>query len=152
MINRDVKVLLAAWGQWTRDNQDSGNCKSPSQMLINSAPVNDSDVKRYARYADCEHIDDDTALQVERAVTALKKYSERLYVALEHMLENKTQDDNLFVSAMMYTVITHHYRYGESFKQLAKDSTARFGIKITDVKIKSILERGCGFIEGQLNA
>lgn len=150
MINRDVKVLLAAWGQWTHDMETKGSCASPSQMLINSAPVNDSNIKRYAKYAECEHIDDDTALQVERAVTALKKYSEHLYVALEHMLANKAQDDNLFVSAMMYTVITRHYRYGESFKQLAKDSTARLGIKITDVKIKSILERGCGFVEGQL--
>lgn len=150
VIDRDVKVKLAAWGAWTRDMGNTGGCSSPAQALINCAPVCDSDYKRYARYEAFEHISDEEALQVEGAMATLKRYSARLDVALGHMLEHEIEDDNLLICVLMYRVLEMHFRYDESFSHIARELTKELGRKITDVKVKAIMERGAGFIEGVL--
>ena len=150
VIDRDVKVKLAAWGAWTRDMGNTGSCSSPAQALINCAPVCDSDYKRYARYEVFEHISDDEALEVESAMATLKRYSARLDVALGHMLEHELDDDNLLICVLMYRVLVRHFRYDESFSHIARELTKETGKKITDVKVKAIMERGAGFIEGRL--
>lgn len=149
-IDRDVKVKLAAWGAWTRDIGAGGGCSSPSQALINCAPVCDSDYKRYARYQQVEHISDDEALEVERAMATLKSYSARLDVAMGVMLELELADDNLLMCNLMYPVLEMHFRYDESFRCIAGELSKDLGKKITDVKVKAIMERGAGFIEGVL--
>ena len=150
VIDRDVKVKLAAWGAWTRNIGDTGGCSSPAQALINCAPVCDSDYKRYARYEAFEHISDDEALQVEGAMAKLKRYSARLDVALGHMLDNELEDDNLLICSLMYYVLEEYFRHDESASYIARELTKRLGKKITDVKVKVIMERGAGFIEGVL--
>lgn len=150
VIDRDVKVKLAAWGAWTRNIGEGGSCSSPSQALINCAPFDDSEHKRYARYNFVEHISDEEALEVERAMATLKSYSARLDVALGHMLENELDDDNLLICVLMYPVLNRYYRSDESFSHIARQLTRDLGKKITDVKIKVIMERGAGFIEGVL--
>lgn len=152
IIDRDVKVKLAAWGAWTRDIGTGGSCASPAQALINCAPVCDSSHKRYARYSQTEHISDEEALEVEAAMAKLKRYSARLDVAMGVMLELELADDNLLMCNLMYPVLDSYFRYDESFKAIARDLTAQLGKKITDVKVKAIMERGCGFIEGLLMA
>lgn len=152
VIDRDVKVKLAAWGAWTRDIGNTGGCSSPAQALINCAPVCDSDHKRYARYQEFEHISDEEALKVEGAMATLKRYSARLDVALGHMLEHELEDDNLLICVLMYPVLEEYFRYDESFSHIARELTKRLGKKITDVKVKVIMERGAGFIEGVLIA
>lgn len=152
VIDRDVKVKLAAWGAWTRNVGDKGGCSSPAQALINCAPVCDSNHKRYARYSQVEHISDEEALEVESAMAKLKRYSARLDVALGHMLDNELDDDNLLICALMYYVLEEYFRYDESFSHIARELTKRLGKKITDVKVKVIMERGAGFIEGVLIA
>lgn len=150
VIDRDVKVKLAAWGAWTRNIGNGQGCSSPAQALINCAPVCDSDYKRYARYEAFEHISDEEALEVESAMATLKSYSARLDVALGHMLANELDDDNLLICVLMYPVLEMHFRYDESFSQIARELTKDLGKKITDVKIKAIMERGAGFIEALL--
>lgn len=150
VIDRDVKVKLAAWGAWTRNMGNTGGCSSPAQALINCAPVCDSDYKRYARYEAFEHISDEEALQVEGAMAKLKRYSARLDVALGHMLDNELEDDNLLICVLMYPVLRSHFRYDESFSYISRELTKALGRKITDVKVKAIMERGAGFIEGVL--
>ncbi len=152
VIDRDVKVKLAAWGAWTRNVGDKGGCSSPAQALINCAPVCDSGYKRYARYSQVEHISDEEALEVESAMAKLKRYSARLDVALGHMLDNELDDDNLLICALMYPVLEEYFRYDESFSHIARELTKDLGKKITDVKVKVIMERGAGFIEGVLIA
>lgn len=152
VIDRDVKVKLAAWGAWTRNVGDKGGCSSPAQALINCAPVCDSDHKRYARYEAFEHISDEEALEVEAAMATLKRTSARLDVALGHMLAQELDDDNLLICALMYPVLEMYFRYDESFSHIARELTKRLGKKITDVKVKVIMERGAGFIEGVLIA
>ena len=150
IIDRDVKVKLAAWGAWTRNIGNTGGCSSPAQALINSAPVCDSDTKRYARYEVFEHISDEEALEVESAMATLQRYSARLDVAMGVMLELELADDNLLMSNLMYPVLKRHFRYDESFSHIARELTVTLGKKITDVKVKAIMERGAGFIEGRL--
>ena len=151
VIDRDVKVKLAAWGAWTRNIGTVGSCSSPAQALINCAPFCDSGYKRYARYSHVEHhISDDEALDVEAAMATLKRYSARLDVALVYMLEHELDDDNLLICALMYSVLERHFRYDESFSRIARELTNTLGKKITDVKVKAIMERGAGFIEGRL--
>ena len=150
VIDRDVKVKLAAWGNWTRNTGDKGGCSSPAQALINCAPFDDSDYKRRARYEVFEHISDEEALEVERAMATLKRYSARLDVALGHMLEHELDDDNLLICVLMYPVLRSHFRYDESFSHIARELTKALGKKITDVKVKAIMERGAGFIEALL--
>ena len=152
VIDRDVKVKLAAWGNWARNTGDKGGCSSPAQALINCAPVCDSDYKRYARYEAFEHISDEEALEVERAMATLNRYSARLDVALGHMLEHELEDDNLLICVLMYPVLNRYYKSDESFSHIARELTKDLGKKITDVKVKVIMERGAGFIEGVLIA
>ena len=150
VLDRDVKVKLAAWGAWTRNIGNTGGCSSPAQALINCAPVCDSDHKRYARYEAFEHISDEEALEVERAMATLKRYSSRLDVALGHMLSQELDDDNLLICALMYYVLEEYFRHDESASHIARELTKRLGKKITDVKVKVIMERGAGFIERSL--
>ena len=150
VIDRDVKVKLAAWGAWTRNVGDKGGCSSPAQALINCAPVCDSDHKRYARYEAFEHISDEEALQVEGAMATLKRYSARLDVALGHMLDHELDDDNLLVCVLMYPVLVRYFRYDESLRFIANELTKELGKKITHVRVQVILERGMGFIDGRL--
>lgn len=150
VIDRDVKVKLAAWGAWTRNVGDKGGCSSPAQALINCAPFDDSDYKRRARYEVFEHISDEEALEVEAAMITLKRYSARLDVALGHMLEHEIDDDNLLICVLMYPVLRSHFRYDESFSHISRELTKALGRKITDVKVKAIMERGAGFIEALL--
>lgn len=150
VIDRDVKVKLAAWGAWTRDIGSGQGCSSPAQALINCAPVCDSDYKRYARYEVFEHISDEEALEVEGAMATLKRYSARLDVALGVMLELELADDNLLMCNLMYPVLRDHFRGDESFSHIARELTKSIGKKVTDVKVKAIMERGAGFIEALL--
>ena len=150
VIDRDVKVKLAAWGAWTRNIGNTGGCSSPAQALINCAPVCDSDHKRYARYEVFEHISDEEALEVEAAMAKLKRTSARLDVALGHMLEHELDDDNLLICALMHPVLERYYRYDESLRCIASELTKDLGKNVTHVRVQVILERGIGFIDGCL--
>lgn len=152
VIERDVKVKLAAWGAWTRNSGSCQGYSSPAQALINCAPVCDSDYKRRARYEVFEHISDEDALEVERAMATLKRYSARLDVALGHMLEHELEDDNLLICVLMYPVLNRYYKSDDSLRCIASQLTKDLGRKITHVKVQVILERGIGFIDGRLAA
>ena len=145
----DIKITLAAWGAWTRDIGSGGSCSSPAQALINIAPFGEV-AKRRARYDSVVYISDEDAIQIDRAMATLKRYSARLDVALGHMLDAELEDDNLMVCVLMYPVLEMHYRYDDSYRSIANELTRDLNKKITDVKVKAIVERGTGFIEGIL--
>ena len=150
VIDRDVKVKLASWGAWTRNIGKTGGCSSPAQALINCAPVCDSTHKRRARYDHAEYISDEEALEVERAMAKLKRYSARLDVAMGAMLELELEDDNLLMCNLMYPVLRSYFRYDESFSHISRELSKALGKNITDVKVRAIMERGAGFIEALL--
>lgn len=74
MIN-DIQNILLAWGAWVNDSSQSMGCKSPSQMLINSAPFCDSESERQAKYLDYDPISDSQALKIDRIVALISKHA-----------------------------------------------------------------------------
>ena len=151
-MTNDIKTRLAAWGAWTKDFGSKGGCSSPAQALINCAPFCDSDYKRRARYNNVTFISDEDALEVDKAMCDLRRYSARLDVALGHMLEHELEDDNLLICVLMYDVLFRYFRLDESLRDIAKEFTVYFSRPFTHVKIQVILERGIGFIDGRLAA
>lgn len=69
----DIRRIIMAWASWARQ-QDGLGFKSPSKMLINSAPeVDSSDYGVGARYDSDLFISDEKALIVDRIVGILLK-------------------------------------------------------------------------------
>lgn len=73
MIN-DIQEVLTAYGAWCRDDHMSLDCKSPSEMIMRSAPH--AEVSETAPVTRCQsdYISDDTALRIDRIVAVLCKY------------------------------------------------------------------------------
>lgn len=72
----DIRRILLAWANWARQ-QDGLGFKSPSKMLINSAPEVDScDYGVGARYDNDLFISDEKALIVDRIIGTLLKAHE----------------------------------------------------------------------------
>ena len=69
----DIRRILLAWASWARQ-QDGLGFKSPSKMLINSAPeVDSSDYGVGARYDKDLFISDEKALIIDRIIGILLK-------------------------------------------------------------------------------
>ena len=69
----DIRRILLAWASWARQ-QDGLGFKSPSKMLINSAPEVDScDYGVGARYDKDLFISDEKALIIDRIIGILLK-------------------------------------------------------------------------------
>lgn len=72
----DIRRILLAWASWARQ-QDGLGFKSPSKMLINSAPECDSSEHGVgARYDSDLFISDEKAMIVDRIVGTLLKAHE----------------------------------------------------------------------------
>lgn len=72
----DIRIILLAWASWARQ-QDGLGFKSPSKMLINSAPEVDScDYGVGARYDSDLFISDEKALIIDRIIGILLKAHE----------------------------------------------------------------------------
>ena len=71
----DIQDVLRAWAAWVNDSSQSMGCKSPSQMLINSAPFCDSESERAAKYLDYDPISDSQALKIDRIVALISKHA-----------------------------------------------------------------------------
>lgn len=70
----DIKELLLAWGAWCRDDHMSLDCKSPSEMIMRSAPhAEASESSPVTRYQS-DYISDDMALMIDRIFATLCKY------------------------------------------------------------------------------
>lgn len=72
----DIRRILLAWANWARQ-QDGLGFKSPSKMLINSAPEVDScDYGVGSRYDSDLFISDEKALIIDRIIGTLLKAHE----------------------------------------------------------------------------
>ena len=72
----DIKRILLSWGNWARQ-QDGLGFKSPSKMLINSAPeVDSSEYGAGARYDSDLFISDEKAMIIDRIIGILVKAHE----------------------------------------------------------------------------
>lgn len=70
----DIKELLLAWGAWCRDDHAGLDCKSPSEMIMRSAPHADATETAPVAHYQSAHISDDMALRIDRIVLTLCKY------------------------------------------------------------------------------
>lgn len=70
----DIKELLLAWGAWCRDDHMGLDCKSPSEMIMRSAPHADATETAPVTRYQIDYISDDMALRIDRIVTVLCKY------------------------------------------------------------------------------
>ena len=73
MIN-DIQEVLHAWGAWCRDDSMSLDCKSPSEMIMRSAPHAEASETATVTRCQSDYISDDMALRIDRIVTVLLKY------------------------------------------------------------------------------
>ncbi len=124
----DIKVKLAAWGAWARDDNECLGCKSPSLMLMSQAPHLDKQALLASKRPSAPFIDDDTASLVDKAMGELSRYSVHLYA-----------------------ILSLHYRYGWSINRIAQDYWSKFehpcGTKrASNYHVNPLFFEGVGFI------
>ena len=128
----DIKDLLLAWGHWANDHHDSLACKSPSEMLMRSAPHADASEK-VVKTSQVAYISDESALMVDKAVGKLARHS-----------------------VLLWAVLRLHYQFNWSLRKIAKDHLTPLEYpngeskKVHHTIAEKLLERAVGVIEGAM--
>lgn len=129
----DIKDLLLAWGEWCRDDYMSLDCKSPSEMIMRSAPHAEvSESSPVASYQ-IDYISDDMALRIDRIVTVLCKYK-----PIEGRCLRMRYIDNKYPEHIASTYLSE-LKYG-------KDSKRR----VSKYKASEYIASAEGFILGRI--
>lgn len=129
----DIKDLLLAWGAWANDHHDSLGCKSPSDMLMRSAPFADANEKP-SKGVQVAHISDENALMVDKAVGKLARHS-----------------------VLLWAVLRLHYQFGWSIRRIAKEHLTPLEYpndkekKVAVYHVKPLLAEAMGFVSGALS-
>lgn len=133
MSDLSITDLLFAYGAWVSDDNNELGCKSPSLMLIKTAPklCSKDSVKASKQRVVC-FIDDDEALAVDRAMNRLLRHSVHLH-----------------------NIVTYYFVYNWSERKIAKDYWSEFEYPNSDKEagvyhVKPLLTEGIGFISGVL--
>lgn len=146
----DIKDCLIAWGEWSHD-LGHGTCASPSQILINLAPIADAD-EGGLRVMKCSYsaqITDCEALMIDKAVAELKSRSERLNAILGYAVDN--DETRIIYQSMLYQVIKLRFYNDLKSQDIANVLNRYFEKRIFNrINVEKLIERGMGFIEGQL--
>lgn len=132
IIDRDVKEVLRSWGAWANDHHDGLGCKSPSDMLMKSAPFADANEK-LSKSVQVAYISDEQALMVDKAVGKLARHS-----------------------VLLWAVLRLHYQYDWSIRKIAKEHLTPIEYpndkekKVHHTVAAQLLERAVGVIEGAM--
>lgn len=134
MSDLSITDLLFAYGQWVNDDNNELGCKSPSLMLMRSAPKQCKDDKPPKR-AQVSFISDDDALAIDRAMNALASDSLHNYY--------------------LYRIIDCYFIGGWSYSRISKEYWSAIeypcGTKeVAQYHIKAMVAAGAGFINGYL--
>ncbi|MFK3999844.1 hypothetical protein ACI2I3_00655 [Psychrobacter namhaensis] len=133
MSDLSITDLMFAYGAWVNDDQTSLECKSPSLMLMKSAPKQCADAVKQPSKRVVAHITDDEALAVDRAMKLLRERHLVLYhVVRYYFIYNWTVLD---IAVDYLTVL----EYGNESKK-----------KLSSYHTKPLLTEGMGFISGAL--
>ena len=133
MSDLSITELMFAYGAWVNDDQVSLNCKSPSLMLMKSAPKQCSDTVKAPSKRVVAHITDDEALAVDRAMKLLRE---------RHLV--------------LYHVVRYYFIYNWTVLDIAEDylTILEYGKdskkKLSSYHTKPLLTEGMGFISGAL--
>lgn len=132
MSDLSITDLLFAYGAWVSDDNNELGCKSPSLMLIKSAPKLCKNSVKASKRRVVDFISDDEALAVDRAMNKLMRHSVHLH-----------------------NIITYHFIYNWSVKQIADDYWSQFEYpcgkkKATNYHVNPLLNHAIGFINCEL--
>ncbi len=127
MSDLSITDLLRAYGMWAANDLISLDCKSPSLMLMRSAPHLCKDVKLSRKSTTKLFISDEDALAVDRALKSLRTYS-----------------------VLLYRIVIWRYVRGHSERGITEYLNATEQTKFTRIKVKNLLERAHGFIASKL--
>lgn len=133
MNDLSITDLLYAYGAWVNDDNNNLGCKSPSLMLIKTAPHLCKDSLKSSSKRVVAFIDDDMALAVDRAMQRLLRHSLHLH-----------------------NIVTYYFIYNYSERKIAKDYWSQFEYPKCDKEagvyhVKPLLNEGIGFISGVLS-
>lgn len=135
MSDLSITELLFAYGAWVSDDNNELGCKSPSLMLIKSAPKLCKDSVKAASRRTVAFISDDDALTIDKAMNALKNESLHTYY--------------------LYRILDCYFIGGWSYKRISEDYWSAIeypcGTKqVAQYHIKAMVAEGCGSINGYL--
>lgn len=137
MSDLSISELLHAYGNWVRDDSNELSCKSPSLMLMRSAPKQCKDSVKAASRRTVSYISDEDALAIDRAMNALKNESLHTYY--------------------LYRILDCYFIGGWSYKRISEDYWSAIeypcGTKqVAQYHIKALISEGMGSINGYLIA
>lgn len=137
MSDLSITDLLFAYGAWVSDDNNELGCKSPSLMLMRSAPHQCKDSVRAASRRTVAFISDDDALAIDKAMNALK--NESLH------------------TRYLYRILDCYFIGGWSYKRISEDYWSAIeypcGTKqVAQYHIKALISEGMGSINGYLIA
>ena len=132
MSDLSITDLMFAYGAWVNDNNSDLGCKSPSLMLIKSAPKLCKDSVKPSSRRTVSYISDEDALAVDRAMNELVNHSVHLH-----------------------NIITYHFVYNWSVKKIADDYWSQFEYpcgkrKATNYHVNPLLHYAIGFLAREL--
>ena len=135
MSDLSITDLLFAYGAWVSDDNNELGCKSPSLMLMRSAPHQCKDSVKAASRRTVVFISDDDALAIDRAMEALASDSLHNYY--------------------LYRIIDYYFVGGWSYSRISKEYWSAIeypcGTKeVAQYHIKAMVAAGAGFINGYL--
>lgn len=136
-MTENITELLTAYGHWCRDDNNELGCKSPSLMLMKSAPKLCKDSVKASSRRTVAFISDDDALAIDRAMKALMTDSLHTYY--------------------LYRILDCYFIGGWSYNRISKDYWSAIeypcGTKeVAQYHIKALISEGMGSINGYLIA
>lgn len=137
MSDLSITDLLFAYGAWVSDDNNELGCKSPSLMLMRSAPHQCKDSVKAASRRTVAFISDDDALAIDKAMNALKNESLHTHY--------------------LYRILDCYFIGGWSYKRISEDYWSAIeypcGTKqVAQYHIKALISEGMGSINGYLIA
>ena len=135
MSDLSITDLMFAYGAWVNDDNSDLGCKSPSLMLIKSAPKLCKDSVKPSSRRTVSYISDEDALAVDRAMKALKNDSLHNYYLYRII-------DCYFVGGWSYSRISKEYWSAIEYPCGTKE--------VAQYHIKAMVAAGAGFINGYL--
>lgn len=135
MSDLSITELLFAYGAWVSDDNNELGCKSPSLMLMRSAPHQCKDSVKAASRRTVAFISDDDALAIDRAMEALASDSLHNYY--------------------LYRIIDYYFVGGWSYSRISKEYWSAIEYpcgnkEVAQYHIKAMVAAGAGFINGYL--
>lgn len=129
-MDNDIRDLLLRWGKWARSGQDQLGFKNNWDTIFSLAPEPDIEARNNGGYL----LDDGTASKIDKIIVTLAK---------SHPMTAK--------------VIKFRYIDNMPIEAIGKGPLAllvhgKGGKSVSKNKVRELLSRGEGFIEGALNS